>query len=310
MTLCEGSIMITNRVLYIMIFVVMIMCIQKNVYSAFDGDENDFDAVVKYLKHNIDDYYHDLSQIKSSDKRREVIELRKEMERLVLKIDAGDIKDEELRKKIIALRRIALKKRSRTEFVINNFDRPGTNQLGGKMGTEFDGEYLYTSPWLMYSFHDEEKRVGKKVIVLEYDITEGPVLFFNEVKIHYPFKKYNALGFKIKSDSNTILMQLECEKKIVHDYVVSELTRDWQTIIIPFEKFSNYELFDSGKITRINFVLDDAITETLSGTFSLNDLILKNIEEKGAQIVPHHVIAYEVEGAVPLGTNKSFIQQK
>jgi len=299
-----------KRILSGIILVLGLFFMYSEVQSSFDGDVNDFDDVVKYFDKNIDDYHRDLSTVKNHDKQREIIALRKEMERLVLKIDAGDISNEKLRKKIITLRRGALKKKNRDVFVINNFDRPGNNRLGGSIGIECDGERPSVSPWIDYSFRKDSKRSGKKVMYFEYDITEGPVLFFNDVNIHYPFKRNNAFEFKIKSDSHAILVQIACENDLRHDYVVSELTGEWQTVIISFEQFGNYELFDYQTIKRVNFILRDDITEILSGSFSLNDLVLKKIGAKGAHIISKHNINYEVEGTVPLGTNKSFIRQK
>ncbi len=302
--------MLRNIIIFSIAILVIIGSNSKIVFGIFEGDENNFKDVAKYLEGNMDEYLCDLSKIKSSKERREIIRLRKEMERLALKIDAGDIKDDELRKKIVALRRKAFKKINRDEFVINNFDRHGNNRLGGEIGTEFSGEYLYNSPWLNYSLEDEENRVGKKVINFEYDINEGPVTFYSEVKLHQQFKKNNAIGFKIKSEADAILVQFECEEGLRHDYVVTKLKNQWKTVVIPFKKFSNYENFDARKIKKINFILNDQITYPLTGMFSLNDLILKNIGEKGVQVVPKHVIKYEVEGTVPLGSNKSFFRKK
>ena len=299
-----------KNILFCMVLLMSAGLMCDAALSSFDGDVNNFDKVVKYLDKNIDDYYRELSTVKDADKQREIIALRKEMERLVLKIDAGDIQNEELRKKIVALRRFVLKKKSKNQFVVNNFDRPGNNRLGSTIGIEYAGVRNSVSPWIDYSFRKDNKRAGKKVISFEYDITEGPVLFFNDVTRHHPFKRYNAIEFKIKSDSSAILVQFACENGITHNYVVSQLTGAWQTVTISFEELSNYDAFDYRRIKRINFILHDGITDTLIGTFSLNDMVLKKIGVKGAHVVSKHIINYEVEGTVPLGTNKSFMQQK
>ncbi|MBU1862465.1 MAG: CIA30 family protein [Candidatus Omnitrophica bacterium] len=274
-------------------------------YAAFDGDSTDSDAIVNYIKGNINTYYIDLSSLSGSSKQHEVIMLRKELERLVLRIDAGDIKNETLRKKIIALRRAALKNRNRQEFIIANFDRKGKNRLGGTMGANFAGDCYHISPWLDYTFENMEKRVGKKILSLTYDIAEGEVEFYNNVTIHYPFKKHNALSFKIRSDSSTIMVRLHDEQNAHFEYLVYGLTKQWQKVTVPFKKLSNYESLKTTSIKSISLVLNGEITDQPSGRFHLDDLVLTTITHDRQTSTPKGVIAYTVEGAVPLGTNKS-----
>lgn len=153
-----------NKALISIIVLTALLSYSVSEAAFFTGVENNEEDIVDFFAEYIDDYFLDLSTLDDPEEVRAMIRLRKEMERLVLKIDAGDIKDEELRNKVIALRRLVMRKMNSGVFVINNFDRRNGNRLGGPVIAVYDGEPTYTSPWLAYALVNEEKRIGKKML--------------------------------------------------------------------------------------------------------------------------------------------------
>jgi len=276
-------------------------------FKPFKGNEGDSDAIVNYIDKNLDVYFTVLDSLSNSEKRQDVNKTKRELERLALKIDAGDVKNEKLREKIIALRRSAIKSGNRNEFVIHSFERLQRNRLGGSMGTVFEGEAPSVSPYISYRLVNAKKRSGKKVLQCDYDVEEGDVVLFQEVKKHIPLKRYNAFRFKIKGDVGAVMMQIEAEE--MHEFIVRGISDTWITVLVPFADFSKQDLLDKNEIMRINFVLSDQVVKNLQGTFFLDDFVLTKVAEVSEREKTVQVTNYEVEGTVPLGTDKSLFRK-
>jgi len=286
-----------------LLFVVLI----SDVHAEYTGNDSDYKSITRYIKRHVNSYFKDINKIKSASRRRDMVDLRSELERLSLKIDAGDIKSDTFRQKVITIRRNALKKRNTNQFIVHNFDRLNNNRLGGGIETLFTGKKPSISPWLALSLVNEEKRLGKKMLHIDYDVQEGEAAFELPVKQNHFLSRYNALSFKVKGDSKAIVLSLEHDGGDTISTVVTDITKEWRTISIPFYTMDNFKVFDYNKVSTIRFTLKRTIAGNEKGVLCIDEIALKKVVDE-TNSAEKRIFTYEVEGAVPIGTNKSFLR--
>ncbi len=294
----------------ILLLVGMIIIMPLHVYalSLFDGDEGNEKDLEKYVKKHIDVYDIAVELLETNQERRDTLRMRRELERLVLKMDAGDIKDDDLRKKVIRLRRAAMKNRNKGEYMINNFERLTRNRLGGSVGAVFDGKVDTVSPWLDYSLENEKKRIGKKLLHMWFDVSQGNVAFYHDIERYRICERYDSFSLKVRGTVKGCSLQLTNDTGVLHEYILEDITAEWQTFVIPFRNLSDSETLDFSKINRILFFVNEYLALTDTGSLYFDDFALRITDKKKSVHEKRHGYAYEVEGAVPLGTNKSFMQ--
>jgi len=277
------------------------------IFNSDGINESNEKDVISYVKKNIDLYSKEPLTVKNFKKRMKLISTKENLEKYVLKIDAGNIRNKKLRKKIIALRRKALKNRNSDRFVINSFDNYYNNRLGGKIGCSFRGQLDSFSPWLKYEKVNEDGRIGKKKFKFYYDVEYGEVSFYNEVNKVNVLKHYNAFSIKVKGDILSYMIRLVFNDKSYFETIVDGVTVGWKTFVIPFSDFNKEDSIDFEQLDRIEFVLNDDLAGRVNGIFFLNDFTLRQVPLVKKQ-KERTSFCYEVEGAVPLGTDTSLFK--
>ncbi len=103
-----------------------------------------------------------------------------------------------------------------------------------------------------------------------------------------------------------MIVRIEQKNGITHEYTINGITTGWQKFVVPFSSFSAQDDFLASQIKHVLFVLDDVLAQVVTGTYCVNDLMLTNDVAQDVVEKKRSAFAYEVEGAFPLGTNKSF----
>ena len=276
----------------------------------YDGDDDDFMGIVLYMSRNLHYYFTDLNSVSSADRRRDIIELREELERLSLKIDVGDVPFNSLRSKFITIRRNAMKKQSSNRFVFHNFDRLNNNRLGGEVKALYEGRVAEVSPWLRLRLLNEANRIGKKMLRMDYDVSEGDVaLEFGVTRRRY-FRQYNALSFDIKGDINTIGIKIIMKDGSFLEGVIGDIKDSWQTVSIPFEQMEGSEQLRPNQVNRVQLIIRRLMSPSVKGTVYLDSCRLRKTAAPDMKKETQRVYRYQVEGTVPLGTNKSLLHTR
>lgn len=278
--------------------------------ARYTGDDADQKAIERYIRAHIDDYFRDLNTVNNRQKRRVIIELRREIESLALKIDAGDIRNISFRQKVITIRSNASKKSQSNQLVVHNFDRMNNNRLGGRPISEYAGVIGSISPWIDIAVVNEEGRLGKKMLQAEYDVTEGEVSIIVPVRYAHYFKRYNEIRCKIKGDLHSIRIGLKFRDGQIESQVVADIGKAWNHISFPIDDLGEDGSFDTADVTGIYFTLDRSLVHAARGSFYLDELALGRRSDRSASVKKKTSFVYEVEGTVPLGTNKSFFPRE
>jgi hypothetical protein len=278
--------------------------------ARYTGDDGDQKAIERYIRANIKDYFRDLNTVKNPKKKRDIISVRRELESLALKIDAGAIRNKSFREKVISIRRNTSKRTNTNTFVVHNFDRMNNNRLGARPTTEYAGVIGSISPWIDLSLVNEDKRLGKKMLKAEYDVTEGPAAIIIPVKNTHYFKRYNTIGCKVKGDIHSLKIALKFRDGQFLSGVIPDINEQWNTVSFSFDSLEGYASMKTGSITAIHFIVDRSTAFSGRGCLYMDDLALLKVNEPAQAMKKTGSVNYTVEGAVPLGTNKSlFLRQ-
>jgi len=258
---------------------------------------------------HVGEYFKEVPDSLPANEKRERNRLKRELERLALKVDAGDIRNKRVRELVITIRRNAMKNQNSNAFVFHNFDSLQANRLQGRVAAQYDGVIGSISPWLELKLVNEKKRVGKKMLQLDYDVYEGDVSLDFEVKRHDYFSRYNALVFDICGPVPVLTVCLKMKDGSFVSSKVQDVGNTWRTLSIPFSTMDGYASFDPSNVAAISFVINRYGTVEQRGSFYLDSFQLKRVS-KSREVAAKNNFRYEVEGAVPLGTNKSFLQHE
>lgn len=290
---------------FLVVIVLLLSFVPLPVGASYDGSDRDSSAIIKYLNANAELYFTDLNSVTSSQKRRKIIDLQKELERLALKIDAGDIANKKLRERVIAIKRNANNKSSDREFVFNDFNSLRATGRHGALVVEFDGIEEKVSPWLKLSVTKKDNLAREKILQIDYDVSEGDALFSFIVKRRDYFKRYNSFVFSAKGDSATLQVAVIFKDGASMHKTFRVDSYDWMSVSIPFDTMNGYESFDFKNVSSISLSILSVKTEQKKGTLFFDSLRLQRITVPKKN-TSNSVSSYSVEGAVPLGENKSF----
>jgi hypothetical protein len=290
---------------FFVVMTLLLSFVPLSVWASYDGSDRDSSAIIKYLNTNAELYFTDLNSITSSQKRRKIIELQKELERLALKIDAGDISNKKLRERVIAIKRNANNKSSDREFVLNDFSSLRATSRHGALVVEFAGIEDKISPWLKLSLSKKDNLVREKILQIDYDVLEGDASFSFSVKRRDYFKRYNSFVFSVKGDSATLQVAVIFKDGESMHKTFRVDSRSWMSVAIPFDTMNGYESFDFKNVRSIVLSVLSVESEYKKGTLFFDSFRLQKITIPKKNI-PNSVQRYSVEGTVPLGENKSF----
>lgn len=279
-------------------------------FAAYEGSWNDSQEIEEYIKKNIEKYFEDVDILREPEKKRERHALNRELEKLVLKIDAGDIKDDTIRKQVVALRRQALKSQNTSEYSISNFDSSGQNRIGSPMRIEYAGKAKSISPWAYGEYENEKGRIGKRYLKLHYDIQEGNVYVVFPVSNTLLFKQYDGLHISLSGDKAYVAFELGNDNTYER-YALGEVEKDSKEFSLYFDDeklFTPESDIQYNDIDFVRLVLVEEDSMMKQGIINIESFSLRKKEKGKDRQHLEKIIQYNVEGSVPLGENKSFIQ--
>jgi len=286
----------------VVLVIVGVICVSNSYASNDPADE-------AYLVAHADDYFKKYNIRTKPEQARAQGVLVKEMERLALTTDIGDIACSDSAQRIlVSIKRNASKHRSDSRFVINSFDTKRSNRCGGKVRAVFEGDEEVFAPWLIFSLDEESGRKGKKFGRIRYDVSIGEARLVHEIKNASMFPRFDGFRCMVKRPfPDTSIMFVTGQGEYVYELKGLNSGNEWDTITIPFEKLSGNDSFVPQHTREIQFVFSEEDIDLLQGEACIDSFQLVHLS--GDESKAKKELVYNVDGAVRLGQNKSFFQR-
>ena len=277
-------------------------------FSEYSGNWRDKDEMLSFVKSNAAAYFTPPKDIKSKEEQRQFNKFRAQMQRLVLKIDASDIRNEETRKQVVAIRRQALKARDSSSFTISNFDTKRLkNRLGGEFKCLFAGKKAQKSPWADFKNQEFEKIKGQQYLLINFDIKQGEVVLRQTVTKRFPFKEHNVLEFAAKGNVKAIKVCFTDVNSNTISHIIEEISEEWKNFVFPFSELLKESDFDIMSLQTIDLILSDEICGVTSGQLAIDNLKLTSIKEK-LTLKKKGKVHVNIEGGTPFNKSTSFLR--
>ena len=141
-------------------------------------------------------------------------------------------------------------------------------------------------PQVTMDFVRDEKRVGRRHLVITYDAQGGEITY--EFSFEKPLKRIlkeaNAIGWRMKGTVSLLDIRLRTETA-EFSYPYIGLSDEWQDLLIPFISFSDGKDITLDAIRSIAIVIDGDRQQHPAGVLMLDDLMLGTFTKEGLRDV-------------------------
>lgn len=277
-------------------------------YPEYKGSWRDQKSMLDFVEDNVEKYYSPPDK-KSSEKQKEYNKFRSQMRKLALKIDAGKIKNEEKKRKVVAIRRQAMKGSSKSQSKIHSFDsRLKRNNFRGKTFLTSGVKGVDVDNYSSYELLRHDGLAGDRYLKIDFDLDKGPVILRNSFAKSGKLLNKSGLSFRACSNVGNLKLRITDRDNNQMSFVLEKITEEWMEYSIDFDKMKKEKAFNKSRIKFIDILFSDQVCLPRSSFFMIDDLSFL-LEDKKLILKKTGRRNVNIEGGRPLGTSNSLLRK-